>query len=752
MILTKGVVFVQSLVMTPRSRCPIVSNNNSSLATMALRNNCARNSQPNSDVTATRNSDVTATPTSSLENALRTEMASVSQRERFVERLRHDDAVRPLVPNETVSYNPRVGDTPQKLAEGSNTLARTNLLTNKSESERKSRSLVRRKSTLKNNKNKSDSQITDVGSKKDEGKKSSSIGKSMRRSLSRRLSKSRRRRSGKGEGDKSTEDITDASPHAGSKYSCVGATNSPVSPYNVSNSYKSPSLSPFTATPTAGGGGAYSGHQYSSSTSEALGHFFRHLSSSSLAQIAHRLKTNNDPSLRADYKLLTPIQSDTSADSVNLSLPQTPVGEMDESLSLVFREYLETRSMVTANSSEMDSCSWQSAGPSPGRGEEYEGKCRSVPVLDSDDLYTTVGEVDTSSSHYPPNTEVRSQSCDAIHHLQSFANHSSTSVPLSFPPDSDSFIPDSDSSCANSADSVYHSHDRVSETNYSVQSLPVVSSAKLSAVEDHLSLCNLDDTLSNFNTTSETLDENVIRLKVSSSTPSNTRGDTQDESRESLHPTDEMSDSLLRCLDGQNLMSVSCDDNKLETTNVSSAADKNTPTSGVTRRTNLCKVPAQTRMSYKSAVELGTLISTDVRKLTSLPEAGDKENVDPTPRASSSKTKKGNTRAGNFSGALGSSSFAAQINIKNDDKISKCGLCNDICNYSHNCSSCGKLINCEEISVRCSDCNKTVNCVKSSEFSSCSPSGRGSVLGNKQGTPKRISTPSSTALHFETNL
>lgn len=135
--------------------------------------------------------------------------------------------------------------------------------------------------------------------------------------------------------------------------------------------------------------------RYTNTTSEALGSFFRHLSASSLAQIAKRLKTcdENDPrnagvsppSLN-HYTMLSPIVSssgDVSQASINnvSIIPVTPVKEMDRSLSLVFKEYLESRSIVTDKSSSFESGS--GVRGTGGSGSSFWGSPAHPPRLTS---------------------------------------------------------------------------------------------------------------------------------------------------------------------------------------------------------------------------------------------------------------------------------------------------------------------------------------------------------------------------------
>ena len=148
-------------------------------------------------------------------------------------------------------------------------------------------------------------------------------------------------------------------------------------------------------------------YRYSSSTSQALGSFFKHLSSSSLAQIAERLKTcntaNNPPTLSTP---LSPIASDISNTSIKSPFTSPSQTSHNESLSMVFREYLASRSIVTSNEN-LTSC--ESDPTIPVQNHE---KSRSVPLLEEDSLYLSADEgLGNERSH---RDGVRSLSCDAI--------------------------------------------------------------------------------------------------------------------------------------------------------------------------------------------------------------------------------------------------------------------------------------------------------------------------------------------------
>ena len=202
----------------------------------------------------------------------------------------------------------------------------------------------------------------------------SSITKAVHRSLSRHLSRTRSRTTRHAKSaslddpadsnfsslsisysqSNSAEELSSSSNLSSSRDITLESIMASPMPANLS----SKSLSPFSNDSSPGIRGPSRGLLYSSSTSEALGSFFRHLSSSSLAQIAKRLKTYNNEEVSvtttptANYKLLSPIVSPYEELFTSLTIPMSPIKEMDQSLSQVFREYLESRSIVTDVSSE----------------------------------------------------------------------------------------------------------------------------------------------------------------------------------------------------------------------------------------------------------------------------------------------------------------------------------------------------------------------------------------------------------------
>ncbi|KAF2365200.1 Rho GTPase-activating protein domain [Trinorchestia longiramus] len=728
--------------------------------------------------------------------------------------------------SEIVSFKPNVDESPLKV-HVLNAIACGDL-SKKAECERRrGRSLVRRKSSLKQ-KFKSDSWKLDGCERKeprqkmDNSKNVSKLGKSMRRSLSRRLSRGRQSSCNIGvcdedDGERKNipENSQSASPpvHERDRVKTLPASGSkrensaPIVddiPAGTDRYCKSPSVSPFSCSPGANS----TDPRYSSSTSAALGQFFRHLSSSSLAQIAQRLKTNNDPSLVPSHKALTPIQSDTSNSSF-VSVPSSPVAEMDESLSLVFREYLETRSILTsANSSQID-CQATSS-PCNHRptsccdhhsfmDEEREGKCRSVPVLESDLLFASNTGTKPSIPYDDGSGDVRSQSCDAINILYSFTNSVESSIGLSLPPQHLRY------SSVDSADPAFLNR----AVSIGSESLPEFNEIAAQLNDESSSFSNFGSKFSDVQKTKLSNQESVI-LANEQLTPLDPNSDqSEDISNDTFHSTGgEFSNSLLQCLDGQNPLSVSYDSasGNSNCANINSTLISTPPK----MRMSFTKSPAHSRLSYRSAVDLGSLLISDHLKIltpvceqTSPPKSPNtdrgKENVEPLRSNDVSIDVRENASALRDRSPLTASNerqpprkspnncdLQLVHHANQDSKIGdhgttvleECSISSNILEsslISHSllCSTSTSELTSPMTSATklpydspCADTSSVSNAPhgkeatissqgSSKELASCSPSGRSfSVLGTKQGTPKRAPAASSAAaaVHFETKL
>ncbi|XP_018018675.1 uncharacterized protein LOC108675193 [Hyalella azteca] len=853
----------QALVLTPRSRCPIVSTKNSrgntsssSLTALALHNsvtrrtnkaefkNCATSSKVekrgmNVECAGTANllgnfSNLNGKETKETDDSCAIgKMVSSSDFNKTAKLLGTTDSLKPNKRNlshlslpecstendmETVCFKPHASETPQKI--------RTTLsvdVSDKGENGPRGRPLIRRKSTFKR-KNKSDSQILESSDVKTDcmkptgSKNVSQLGKSMRRSLSRRLSK---RRSGKmGAADKAENNgaqSSSISPDVGSRenistHDLISKPNAELDllasntttdaciSSSVDRSVKSPPPSPFSFSPS----GTSLDLRYSSSTSAALGQFFRHLSSSSLAQIARRLKTNNDPLLDPTYRSLTPILSDTSNSSF-VSMAQSPINELDESLTLVFREYLETRSILaSANNSELDlhaECSPCVQRPSSCCDHisittvEQEEKCRSVPVLESGLCFTTDISYDPTTPYVGSSGEIRSQSCDAINILHPFNRSLLSPIVPAHSPQHSRF------SSLDSADPLQSSR---SDDRVRSDSLLEIDN-KCKSGRSSCIRCNVNE----LNGCKITLVDNERPLDNSVGSEKFHSGESDvpgcqlqenvlSSSDDTFHSTDgEFSDSLLRCLDGQNPLSISYD-----ATNDSSIHLEENP-SPPKMRVNFVRNPAHSRLSYRSAVDLGSLLISDHVKLLapllekdSPPQAcsSGKENLRPSSNTNSdncsgpamefpdriplgdenalqkispktlqsyqvnyvseTQNKNINQKVGDLTGCFEVETKVCLGTCEAEDTSDKLALAPNAVTPTYDQSQRSSSNNAYDQSQRSSSNKAKAKIKVVPDPASCSPIGRStSGLRTKQGTPKPMaSTATPATVHFETKL